>query len=647
MKEFAVVGAGVMGAGIAAELAKAGKNVMLFDSYPAALVRAQKEILPLAVFQTIKDKKFVYRSREAVRAVLERISFFETTPENLKNVASADAVIEAIKENANLKIALYQELERFLSPEAPIFTNTSTLQIGRLAVGLKYPRRFAGLHFFNPVSAMPPVEAILHKGNLPFYTIDIEKSVIDIANLLGKRLFWAPDLPGFIVNRLLVRMVDLSCKAAASGADFKKVNKVFTTGEWFSDPIAKSIVEEFLNAARDLIAKDRGHELLGVSEEKFKENVDSLMKVGTAMPKGPYEMIALMDGGKNPEVKFEMGPFKLIDHVGTDVAADCCRMLKLQEPDRWEVPEILEQMIKVGKLGKKSGEGFYSYKETVKLEIAPDKSCARISWTGRKLPLYLVKELKKKLGLAKYSGAKSVILEINRQRGADIDEFLLALLSEEAARYAINIWQPAIREATDYPGPIIAAIKGSALGGAYEWALACDYIIAERKAKIGLVELQRGIKPGGGGTQTLTRRVGAARALRMILRGATLQELGEEVGPPWVDEAVDKITEERLMELAARGIPKKDRSPLRYTIWDWKDKVVEIFNALKFWNGYPPASLYLAVKSIWEGNKKSFFLGTSEYEFNNVIAAFKTDDALRMIIEFLEKRFQKKDKEED
>ena len=409
-------------------------------------------------------------------------------------------------------------------------------------------------------------------------------------------------------------------------------------------PVARLIVDEFLAAARDLIVKDKGHELLGMSEEKFKENVDALMKLGTAMPKGPYEMIELVDSGKDPEVRFEMGPYKLIDHVGVDVAADCCRMLKRQESDRWEVPEILEKMTTEGKLGKKSPlGGFYQDRKSVKFEFAPDKSCARIGWSGKTLPLHLVKELKEKFCLAKQVGAMCVILEINRARGADIDEFLAAMLSEEAARYAIKTWHSAIHEAMDYPGTVIAAIKGSAFGGAYEWALACDYIIAEKSAKIGLVELKRGIKPGGGGTQTLPRRAGLQKALRMILRGATLYELGEEVGMPWVDEAVDKITEERLMELVANAdkIGKKKREPIHYTLWDWISEFTESWGAWKFWKGKPPESFRLARQAIWKGNENSILLGIGNYEFNAVVAAFQTDDALRMIIEFLEERFKK------
>ena len=644
LERLMVAGGGVMGSGIAQVAAEAGiKNIVVadsaFDASPGFLKYVQDKVKTGIFTSRDEHGKFIRRTREEVDEVYKRIEWCDTRSKQFKAyLLQTMMVIEAIEENIDKKQELYRTIEHYLPMPGPIFTNTSVISIKKLSECLIHPERFMGIHFFNPVPLMKPVEFITHPGT----SVATFKMAEELVVRLGKIHKRAPDIPGFIANRLFVKEVEAFLGAVDNGADFKQIDKAFSNGAWFSDPVARKIVDCFLNAARDLISKDKGHELLGESEEKFKKNVDELMRLGGALKMGPYELISYVDRGEDPKMQFKMGPAKFTDHVGIDVAQNCCEMLQTQEPERWKSSPLLQKMLAEGKKGVKSGEGFYEYADKVTFAIAPDKSYARIGWTGKVLSLKLVGDLRIAFGHAKGLGAESVILDINRGRGADINEFLLALLDEEAAESAINTWQPAILKVIDYPGPVFAAIKGSAFGGAYEFALACDYIIAEKKAKIGLIELQRGILPGGGGTQTLTRRVGESKARQMILRGTTIDELGEEVGPPWVDEAVDKITEERLMGLVwkRKKIVKRDRSPLKNSIIsdfiESRKEKREIKKIRESWGAFEPESFELARDAIWYGNRKSLHLGIRQDEFEAITKAFKSKSALDKIIEFFE-----------
>jgi enoyl-CoA hydratase/carnithine racemase len=152
-------------------------------------------------------------------------------------------------------------------------------------------------------------------------------------------------------------------------------------------------------------------------------------------------------------------------------------------------------MLAWDKKGVKNGSGFYEYGAKINFCLAPNKSCARISWDGNLLTIDILKKLKEAFSRAVLLGAESVILEINSKYGADIKEFLPALFDKRKAKYLANAWHLLVSEIMRFPGPVISVIRKSAIGGAYELALASDYIIAEYDAKIGLPEMKLGLLP--------------------------------------------------------------------------------------------------------------------------------------------------------
>lgn len=180
-----------MGAGIAQTAGAAGDRVLLYDQNAEAAPRA---------LQRISDSL----GRAEVKGHVTKSAKIQTL-ENLSSIAHLDeahgahVVIEAVKEDLDIKRSVFLALEQVVSPSAHLWTNTSMLSISAIAEPLAHPERFCGVHFFNPVPRMRLVEVIAGKQTSP--------STIDFATAAtarwGKIPVHAPDAPGFIVNRIL------------------------------------------------------------------------------------------------------------------------------------------------------------------------------------------------------------------------------------------------------------------------------------------------------------------------------------------------------------------------------------------------------------------------------------------------------------
>ncbi|RZL36022.1 MAG: 3-hydroxyacyl-CoA dehydrogenase [Rubrivivax sp.] len=182
-----VVGAGLMGAGIAQVAAQAGHEVLLFDARSGA-AEAAKAKLAITLAGLVDKGRL---TTEAAQAALARI-----TP--VDALAPVDLVIEAIVENLDIKRALFTELESLLPAEAVIATNTSSISVTALARGMRHPERLVGMHFFNPVPLMKLVEVVSGLGTSPA----VAKAVFDLAGRWGKTAVHTRSTPGFIVNRI-------------------------------------------------------------------------------------------------------------------------------------------------------------------------------------------------------------------------------------------------------------------------------------------------------------------------------------------------------------------------------------------------------------------------------------------------------------
>jgi 3-hydroxyacyl-CoA dehydrogenase/enoyl-CoA hydratase/3-hydroxybutyryl-CoA epimerase len=268
-----VIGAGVMGGDIAAWSAFRGMTVTLQDRSPE-LIQPAIDRAKAFFEKRIKDPA-------AAAAAVARLRM------DVKGdgAADADAVIEAIFENADAKRALYAELEPKLKPNAILATNTSSIKIETLAEKLADPTRLVGIHFFNPVAQLQLVEIVQGANTRP----QVAQNALKFVRALDKLPLPCRSAPGFVVNRILTPYVNEALFALESG-------------------VSAAVIER--------AGKDFG------------------------MP---------------------MGPIELTDVVGLDVSLHVGRVLA--EAFQRRVPEILVKLVEQKKLGRKSGEGFYVWRD--------------------------------------------------------------------------------------------------------------------------------------------------------------------------------------------------------------------------------------------------------------------------------------------
>ena len=286
MKNIAVIGAGTMGNGIAHTFAQFNYNVQLIDISQAALDRGLATISK-NLDRMVAKEKITETDKEKT---LSNITTYTSIKEGTQY---ACLVIEAATENLELKINIFQELDKVCPDDTILATNTSSISITQIAAATNRPELVIGMHFMNPVPLMKLVEII--RG---YNTSDkVMNFTVDLAQKINKTPVEVDDYPGFVANRILMPMIN------------------------------ESIETLYNNVA-------------GVAE------IDTVMKLGMAHP---------------------MGPLQLADFIGLDV---CLSILEVMY-DGFKNPKyapcpLLVNMVRAGKLGVKSGEGFYDYKESRK-----------------------------------------------------------------------------------------------------------------------------------------------------------------------------------------------------------------------------------------------------------------------------------------
>jgi 3-hydroxybutyryl-CoA dehydrogenase len=271
-----------MGAGIAEVSARAGVEVLVFET-TEALTTAGRNRIVKSLERGVSAGKITERERDQA---LGKLKF--TT--NLTDLADRQLVIEAVIEDEAVKTSIFAELDRVVTdPDAVLASNTSSIPIMKLAAATKNPGRVLGLHFFNPVPVLPLVELI---STLVTSEATVERVENFASSVLGKQVVRCTDRSGFVVNALLV---------------------------------------PFLLSAIRMV------------EAKFAtiEDIDKAVVAGLSHP---------------------MGPLRLSDLVGLDtVKLIADKMVEEFKDPQYAAPSLLLRMVEAGQLGKKSGQGFYSY----------------------------------------------------------------------------------------------------------------------------------------------------------------------------------------------------------------------------------------------------------------------------------------------
>jgi 3-hydroxybutyryl-CoA dehydrogenase len=251
----AVVGAGQMGRGIAQVAAGAGCTVLLADALPGA-AEASRSTIAKSLEKLVEKGKMQAGERETL---LERIRPVAA----VKDLASADVAIEAIVEDEAVKKKLFVELDGLLAPGALLASNTSSISITRLGTATKRPDKVIGMHFMNPVPVMKLVEVI--RGNA---TSDATyAATCALAERLGKAVVTSQDYPGFIVNRILMPMINEAAFALMEGvATAKDLDQAMQLGT--NQPMGPLTLADFIGLDTCLSILEVLHE--GFGDPKYR-----------------------------------------------------------------------------------------------------------------------------------------------------------------------------------------------------------------------------------------------------------------------------------------------------------------------------------------------------------------------------------------
>ena len=206
MNKVGVIGAGQMGAGIAQVTAQAGISVLLCD-VDIALAEKAKAKIAKGLARLVEKDKITAAAADSALALIQPVADYAP-------MAEADLIIEAATEREDIKARIFEAAGKVLGPQAILASNTSSIPITRMAAGTTDPARFVGVHFFNPVPVMKLVEVIPGLATAPA-TIEAVRAFA--ADRLGKDVVLSQDEPGFIVNRILVPMLNEACFVLGSG----------------------------------------------------------------------------------------------------------------------------------------------------------------------------------------------------------------------------------------------------------------------------------------------------------------------------------------------------------------------------------------------------------------------------------------------
>jgi 3-hydroxybutyryl-CoA dehydrogenase len=283
VRKVAVLGAGLMGHGIAQVASQVGEYEVTMLDINQELVDRGMKMVNGSVEKFVEKGKI---TREQANAALARI---HPTTDLAEALSGCQLVIEAATEDPKLKLDLYRRVSELIGEDTVVASNTSSISITLLASVVKHPENVCGMHFFNPPQLMTLVEII--RGNRTSdETIEFVRKV---SEKMGKdTVLCRKDSPGFLVNRILVPALN---------------EAVFLIQEGVADP----------------------------------QDVDKAVKLGLNWP---------------------MGPLQLLDYVGLDTTLNITQVFMQEFQDsKYRAAPLLREMVRAGRLGRKSGKGFYEW----------------------------------------------------------------------------------------------------------------------------------------------------------------------------------------------------------------------------------------------------------------------------------------------
>jgi enoyl-CoA hydratase/3-hydroxyacyl-CoA dehydrogenase len=586
IETIAVLGAGNMGHGIAEVAALAGFSVTMRD-IEEEFVREGYDSIEWSLGKLAEHDRLTEAEADAA---LERVTPLVDLSEAVGN---ADLVIEAVPERMEIKRDVYEDVEEHAPDRAIFASNTSSLSITELSEATERPGQFCGMHFFNPPVRMDLIEVISGEHT----TGETLDTVEALAAELGKTSVRVrKDSPGFIVNRVLIPLLNESAWFVESGeatiAEVDATTKfdmglpmgAFELADQVGIDVALDVLEymesvlgEPYAACPLLVEKVKAEELGKKTGEGFYEYEDGGVEipgdagrddVGTRLTAVMANEVAKLvegdvaDPGAIDEAMqlgagFPEGPASRADEVGLETLAEALEDLYAEtgEP-RFEPTDLLLEYADIGR-------GFYPEPD----EESADYEAITVEHDGHvghitldrahrmnTVTVGMLEELEAAVGsFEKEDSVRAVLITGDGDRafsaGADVQSMAAGAAPMEAVDLSRQ-GQEAFGAFESSDLPVVAGIDGYCLGGGMELATACDLRVASERSEFGQPEHDLGLLPGWGGTQRLRHIVGDGRAKEIIFT-ADRYDPETMAGYGFLNEVVgnDEL-EERALELA-------------------------------------------------------------------------------------------------
>jgi enoyl-CoA hydratase/3-hydroxyacyl-CoA dehydrogenase len=575
----AVVGAGTMGGEIAQAIAAAGIPVLLKDvdqKFVDVGLEKAREVTAAQQARLVKKEKITQEQADAaVAEVLGRI----TGTVSYDGFGEVDFVIEAVPERMAIKQAVFEQLDAVTPGHAILATNTSALSIAEIGDATTRPDKVVGFHFFYPASVMPLIEIVEGDETAPETTT----AAINFAQAIKKQPITCAEVPGFVVNRILTSALSevfraqeergLSIKSIDEGVGAKNVapmgpfflidllglDTVAHVGEYLAESYGeerfyvhegmRKLVEE-----GNLGAKTGGSGFYKDGEAQIPGDADAdpdelaelyilkmLLEACLVLEEGVAQTraidLGLMAGAGLDPRRGILPPLMRADIEGLDSSLERMENAAEKYGERFTPPAILTRLVAQGRLGQKSGQGFFPWPRPdegwgegpVQLET---RGTTAIVWINNppanSIAPAVIEGLRKVWDHVQGTGVRALVFASGNplvfSAGADIKAF--TTLDEAGGRKLLEQAHRLFREFEQSSIATIAAVNSIAYGGGCELAMACDVRVAAYSALFAQPEINLGIIPGFGGTQRLPRLVGASKALEMNLTGDAIT--GEE-----------------------------------------------------------------------------------------------------------------------